>query len=400
MQIPLGSLLRPVEWFLACAIGVLIGILAIWYFWQPAILSPIDPEGRFRFWLEGEPDPSEGKIVYGFLPYWNMNQVLLQPELTHLAYFALDIRGDGSIRTRDKDGNAEPGFRRLGSQRWWEVFESHQGQTELVFTQFESEAISAFLTSPAAHDRFITELDSILLSYPISGINIDIELSGSASPALRSGLTEFMVGLRNHLDSRYQGINLSIDVYAGAASRQQLWEIEKLEPLVDHFVVMAYDFHQRSSANAGPVAPIFGGQEFWDSDIHGNLRAFLEKVPPEKILMGIPFYGYEWQTTSRQAQAHTFPQTGATATYKRIQELLDSSDPNLQVKEHWNATALSPYISYQRDGQIFVIYYDNSRSLSYKLDLVNQLDLAGIAIWALGYEGENRELWEVIGRKL
>ena len=50
--------------------------------------------------------------------------------------------------------------------------------------------------------------------------------------------------------------------------------------------------------------------------------------------------------------------------------------------------------------EIFVLYYENSRSLSYKLDLVNQLDLAGVAIWALGYEGDSRELWETIGRKL
>lgn len=393
------SPLRPFEWLLACTIGIVIGLLAIWFFWRPAILSPISQDSRFLFWLEGETPPSSGKIVYGFLPYWNMNQVALQPELTHLAYFALDVRGDGSIRTRDSDGNAEPGFHRLGSERWWEVFESHQGEVELVITQFETAAISEFLTSPAAHDRFITEIDSVLLSYPISGLNIDIELAGSASPALRTGLTDFMTKLRAHLDSKYQGINLSIDVYAGAASSQQLWEIEKLEPLVDHFIVMAYDFHQRSSANAGPVAPIFGGQEFWDSDIHGNLRAFLEKVPADKILMGIPFYGYEWQTTSRLARAHTFPQTGSTATYGRIQQLLLNDDPDLMVEQHWSEVALSPYLSYQRDGQLYVIYYDNSRSLSYKLDLVNQLDLAGIAIWALGYEGQTRELWEVIGRK-
>jgi spore germination protein YaaH len=48
----------------------------------------------------------------------------------------------------------------------------------------------------------------------------------------------------------------------------------------------------------------------------------------------------------------------------------------------------------------YVVYFENSRSLSYKLDYVNQLNLGGIAIWALGYEGDSRELWDVVNRKL
>jgi spore germination protein YaaH len=162
---------------------------------------------------------------------------------------------------------------------------------------------------------------------------------------------------------------------------------------------MAYDFHRSSSTVAGPVAPLFGGKKEWDSDISEHLQAFLDSVPSEKILLGIPFYGYEWQTTSREAQAHTFPESGSTASFKRVQNLLQEKE-TLKVQEHWNEAALSPYISYEEDGEIYVVYYENSRSISYKLDFVNQLDLAGVAIWALGYEGDSRELWDVINRKI
>ena len=92
-------------------------------------------------------------------------------------------------------------------------------------------------------------------------------------------------------------MTLSIDVYAGASDNKQLWDIPALAPVVDYIVVMAYDFHRRSSPQAGPVAPLFGGSELWDSDINEHLRKFLEYVPREKILLGVPFYGYEWQTT-------------------------------------------------------------------------------------------------------
>jgi len=383
-----------------------------WLHWDVDLVSPITEQSTFRFLTGRETPASSGKVVYGFLPYWNTNSVTIQPEMTTLGYFALDIAADGSIRTRDADGNAEPGYNRLGNDRWFEIFEEHVGDVdtvgvsgapkknvELVFTQFSNDDIAAFVTSKPAQKKFITALDNLLLAYPVSGVNIDIEYSGPVTDPLRNGLTSFMADLHKHLDETYEDVSLSIDMYAGAGTTYTIWDIAALEPHADYFVVMAYDFHRRQSIVAGPVAPLFGGKEYWDSDISVHLQGFLKHIPREKILLGVPFYGYEWKTTSRNAQAHTFPDTGSTATYKRVQEVLSRAD-ELEVQEHWNEAALSPYISYKEDGDIFVIYYENSRSLSYKLDFVNQLDLGGIAIWALGYEGDSRELWEVIGRKL
>ena len=41
-------------------------------------------------------------------------------------------------------------------------------------------------------------------------------------------------------------------------------------------------------------------------------------------------------------------------------------------------------------------FFENQRSLEYKIDLIENLHLGGIAIWALGYEGEYQQLWETI----
>lgn len=403
-------------WIIGMIIGSCLLALGWWLHWEVDLVSPISEQSTFRFLTGKETPASTGKIVYGFLPYWNMSSASIHPEMTHLGYFALDITADGSIRTRDADGNIEPGYNRLGNDQWFEIFEKHMGSSadtnnptkdsmlpekrvELVFTQFSNDDIAAFVTSKTAQKKFITALDNLLLAYPVSGVNIDIEYSGEVNDSLRNGLTSFMADLHSHLKSTYEDISLSIDMYAGAGTSYTIWDIAALGPHTDYVVVMAYDFHRRQSIIAGPVAPLFGGKEYWDSDISANLQGFLKHIPGEKILLGVPFYGYEWKTTTRQAQAHTFPNTGATATYKRVQEVLAKAE-ELEVQEHWNEAALSPYISYKKDGDIFVIYYENSRSLSYKLDFVNQLDLAGIAIWALGYEGDSRELWEVIGRKL
>ncbi|MEX0895876.1 MAG: glycosyl hydrolase family 18 protein [Patescibacteria group bacterium] len=375
--------------------------VSLWVLWEEPIRSPISSLTVFRFLQESRLPTRPNKVVYGFLPYWNMCEVQLQPELTHLSYFSLTIAGDGSIITRENDYQ-EPGYNNLQSERFFELSTEmleNQGGVELVLTQFNNTDIASFLRNPQAHQQLIDSLDGVILAYPITGINIDIEPSGSGSARLRDDLTTFVTTLRTHLDTRYDSVQLSIDVYASASNNQQIWDIPALAQQVDYMVVMAYDFHRRTSTQAGPVAPLFGGNDLWDSDINQHLQEFIKFVPSEKILLGVPFYGYGWQTTSRDAQSHTFPNTGSTASISRVESIRDRSE-ELQVQEHWSEEALSPYISYIEDDEIYVIYYENSRSISYKLDYVNQLDLGGVAIWALGYEGDSRELWDVVARKI
>ncbi len=383
-------------------LGLVISASAIlWFFWDEPLASPINSLTTFRFLQESRLPRTNNKVVYGFLPYWNMDVAKIQKELSHLSYFSLTIGGDGKLITKEQD-YAEPGYNKLRSEEFLELSNQtieQRGSVELTITQFNGDDIYSFLSSEAAQQQLFDDLDGVILAYPFSGINIDIEPAGSGSAQLQDKMTTFVKNLNNHLDSKYDDIQLSIDVYAGAANNTSIWNISAIEPHVDYIIVMAYDFHRRSSMTAGPVAPLFGGKDLWDSDINQHLQAFVEQVPPKKILLGVPFYGYEWQTTSRDAQSSTFPDTGRTASIDRVSKLMKNKE-ELFVEEHWNEDALSPYLSYEEDGETFVIYYENSRSISYKLDYVNQLDLGGIAIWALGYEGDSRELWDVIERKI
>jgi spore germination protein YaaH len=390
------------RWFLWVVgfLGLIISFLfSLWYFQETPVISPLSSLTTFNF--INQLISSNDKIVYGFVPYWTLDDVEVQPELTHLAYFGLTIGADGSIITR-QDGGLEPGYHNLQSDKFLELSQQMNTQNksvEIVLSQFDNDTIVSLLTNKKSTQNLLTSLDSILLAYPVNGINLDIEYAGPITDSLRSKMVDLVAAINQHLEQKYEHIQLSIDMYASAASRRQIWDVENIGPNVDYIVVMAYDFHQRSSSQAGPVAPLFGGDESWDSDINQHLADFVKLVPKEKLLLGVPFYGYEWQTTSREPQAHTFPKTGSTASFKRVKNIMSESEV-LQVEEGWNEQALSPYLSYIEDNEIFVVYYENSRSLSYKLDYVNQLNLGGISIWALGYEDSTRELWDVIDRKL
>lgn len=388
--------------FFAIACLCLISLLT-YYSWDMPLVTPFTDTSWINFsanpplaFFENE-NSNKQRIIYGFLPYWNLNTATIQPELTHLSYFGLNIAEDGTINTKNEEGNLHPGYRHLNSEKILELanqVNKTSNQFEITLVQFDADTIVKLVNDPQAHDNLIKEIDSILLSYPISGINIDIEYGGKITAELRDNFAAMIEKIDQHLDNKYDQVTLSIDMYASASNNKQIWDVPRISKSVDYIVVMAYDFHRRGSSQAGPVAPLFGGKDKWDTDIHHHLREFLRYVPREKLLLGIPFYGYGWQTDSRLPQANSYPESGFTATYSFVQDLLQNEEYNAQTG--WDENALCPYLSYEKEDKTYMIYYEDITSINYKLEYVRQLDLAGIAIWALGYEGEQRDLWEVV----
>lgn len=390
---------------LGIVLTIMVSALAIfWLVQETPLLSPLSETPLFQFLPTYEKGQNQNRIIYGFAPFWYLDKITLQPEITHLAYFSLTIGPEGNFLTRNDQGG-EPGFAKLSSDSLLDLNnqlkkeKSKNRKLDLVAAQLNNADIEDFLASPSAHIKFLNSLDSILLAYPFNGINLDIEYTGNASPELRQQMTKFVKDVREHLNKKYDGIELTIDMYAGAANKNMIWDVAEIAPNVDYIVVMAYDFHRSSSQIAGPIAPLFDADASWKESINKYLKAFTENAPQEKILLGIPFYGYEWRTTEKKPGALTYPGSGAIASYKRVLEILEDREI-LGVEEHWDETALSPFITYTKDGKNYTITYENARSLSYKLEYVNQLDLGGIAIWSLGYEGDNRDLWDVINKKI
>lgn len=339
------------------------------------------------------------KIVYGFLPYWNIKTANMNKALTHVGYFSLTLNKDGSIQTKDGK-SVEQGYRVYQSDSFENVLTNTQAQgqkMELVITMMDTEDISSFLSSKTAKENAVETISLLVKSQPISGINLDIEYAGTVTDALRDSYTEFVKDVRNSIKASDKHTQLSIDVFADSGEKYRIWDIKELGQYVDYIVVMAYDFHRSSSPVSGPVAPLFGSEKKrWDTDVMRCLKFFFEVVPQEKILLGIPFYGYEWRTVSQIPGSQTYPKSGGIATYKRISQLVSSQ----KLREQWDFDALSPFITYIENGKIQTIYYENAQSLSYKIELVNQAKLGGIAIWALGYEGNTEELWNVIFTKM
>lgn len=353
-------------------------------------------------------------MVLGFLPYWNLkyaNELNIK-SLTHLAYFGIELNEFGEIEKFSQPGELEPGWNKFNSDSLDLIFRqlrlTHK-KPVLVIKAFNKENIRSLLNTPTYRHQAVSSIIQLLQEKQTNSVNIDFETSSISDSQTRNNFTLFIKELRQ------QNINtipleISIDIFANAAKQTFIWDLSALEPHTDHFIVMAYDFYRPSSTQAGPVSPLRGkcpstnfleppSETCLEEDITSSIADITQIIPPHKVILGIPFYGYQWQTASDNFLANTYPQTGSTATYRYIQELFDSEDVS-SLSASWSALSQTPYLNFYQQENLYQLHYDNSYSLSLKIDLVNQAGLGGIAIWALGYEIPYSDLWQIISQQL
>lgn len=374
--------------------GVLFFIGLSLLIWQLLPTEPLIEPSTTTHQIAQPTLPDQTIEVMAFLPYWFVSKTESIPApITSLAYFGLAVSPEGMLSLPAQ--KKEPWWRTLESAHYHQLNQTLQ-QTNLahpvVITNFDTEEITQLLRAPAAQQQFFTELDKIMKLYSFTGVIIDFEPASAVDAQLQQDFTTFIAQLKQHLGQQQ---TLDIAVYGNAIAGTNLWNIGQLSDHTDRFIIMMYDFHRKSSNQAGALAPLT------QKDTQGTavsitplLKNYLAATQREKILLGIPFYGYEWQTVAATPNANTYPRSSRTVWQKDIITLLN--DDTLNATPFWDDASLSTFLLYNQKQKSYVISFESWLSLDYKMFLVKQLQLGGIAIWSLGYERENDPLWQEI----
>ncbi|MGH9667373.1 MAG: glycosyl hydrolase family 18 protein, partial [Bryobacteraceae bacterium] len=311
--------------------------------------------------------------VFGYHPSWagasfqNYDYALL----THVAYFSAE---------------ADPSTGKIANAHDWKttglVAAAEAGGVKPILTAtcMGPAQNTALLSDPARRATFIGELADLAAAHGAAGVNIDFEQMPKAQ---RGVFAAFMASLAAGVRARIPGAEISAAL--PAVDWQKAYDGVALAGACDYLLVMGYDFHWRNSQSAGPVAPL---QTLLS--VQGSVQKWMQTgVPAAKLLLGVPYYGYDWPVRDNQEGSST---TGAGKAIL----FRDAKPAVLQHGRNWDAASSSPWYTYSTPNWWRQTWYEDEESLSAKYNFVKTAGLGGVGLWALSYDGTNRDLWDAL----
>jgi spore germination protein YaaH len=346
--------------------------------------------------------------VFGFLPYWEVSDsstTLDWSVLSTVAYFSVGTDAAGNLLKQDPDGSATTGWGGWTSSKMTSVINAaHAHGTRVVltiscfaWTTGQQTTQATLLDSPAARTNLARQVAAAVRDRGADGVNLDFEpiVSGRADE-----FTAFVRSVRAELDAIAPGYQLTFDT-TGYIGNYPL-EDATAPGAADAIFIMGYDYRGSSSSSAGSISPLTGPVY----DLTDTLIAYTTRVSPSKLILGVPYYGRAWSTSSDAPHAANISGsqygTSVTAVYTTAADLA------AQYGRRYDGIEQAPWTAYQRTTCTTTygcatawreLYYDDAASLRLRYDLVNQAGLRGAGIWALGYDGTRPELYAALADK-
>ena len=246
---------------------------------------------------------------------------------------------------------------------------------------FDRSIAHALLHNVQAQRRAITSLAQHAERDRYVGWQLDFE---DIDPTDKLAYTRFVarVAARMHHDHRLLSVALVprfSDVYPDSSAPGfhtgewgAAFDFRGLGRVADFLVLMAYDQHTPLT----PPGPVAGYD--W---VKAALDYAARRVPTAKLVLGLPFYGREWVETASGTTAHSL-------AYKDLKHYLE--DPGSEM--HWDEVSRTTWFQLHEGDTLRTAWFDDARSLSEKLKLIQLDHLRGYAAWRLGVE--DPEFWE------
>lgn len=320
------------------------------------------------------------KYVFGWHPFWS-NGLQVNYDwnlLSDMSYFSYEV--DASTG----DPVTTHGF--STAQAVTDAL-NNGVRVNLCVTLFSNHA--TFLSNATSRQTLITNLINLVQNRGAHGVNIDFE---SMSSSVSADYTSFMIDLCTQMHNQIPGSQVSIAMHA--VDWSGFYDISALEPYVDLFCIMGYDYYWTGSANAGPNDPLYHFQNTYNYTLSKSTTYYIEKgVPPSKLILGLPYYGREWEVTSHNLPAATV--SNGTAVFYNTVKNNNSGDYDLANK-NYEQESRSVYYNFFDAGNPVQCFISEEEELGERMEFINQRGLAGMGVWALGYDDGYTELWTEI----
>lgn len=229
---------------------------------------------------------------------------------------------------------------------------------------------------PLIRQRFVKKVFDFVLAHQYDGVDLDWEFPTTSQE--RENMVLLVKELREEFDKlmRPGAIFITMAVSAGDWSGQW-FDYKKLSPYVDFFGCMTYDFHGPWTNHAGHNSPLYASGGDTDGSVSSGV-AYLKTrgIPSNKIVLGVPFYGREFNASRLYG-----PSSGGDVTYNYAEIAVFGQQG---WNYNWDNMAKVPYLTNLAGNRL--ITYDDTLSVRLKAEYAVAQKLRGVMIWALGQD--------------
>ena len=233
---------------------------------------------------------------------------------------------------------------------------------------FNDQVAAAVFNNPAALDNLIASILQNIRTKGLAGIDFDFEYLPAE---YADDYVNLVQRTRDVLAPEGYTTTVALAPKVSANQPGVLYEghdYRGMGQAADYCLIMTYEWGY-TYGEPQPVSPIV------------NVRRVLEyavtEIPPEKILMGLNNYGYDWTLPFVQGESRAEKLTNYQA---------EARAEYYGVPIQWNEVAMAPFFEYTDPaGQQHIVWFENEESWKARLTLVRELGLAGVGIWNIMY---------------
>lgn len=329
---------------------------------------------RNNYGLEGQPEVQPGRrlviryreerlgtastngYAYPFIQLQALGATL--PYMSYLTPFTYGIDEEGGLLPLD-DGALLAEARRLGTAPLMHL------STLTESGQFSSDRAAALLESPERQAALIEQVLATIGEQGYRGLDVDFEYLPAA---LRESYGAFITALRKRLSPMGLPVLVALAPKTRADQPGLLYEAHDyalLGAAADYVLLMTYEW----GYTYGPpmaVAPL--------PNVRRVLDYAVTAIPREKIYLGIPNYGYDWPLPFVQGETRARSLSNQEAVALAV-----ANGAEIQYDE----TAQSPWFTYTAGGVEHRVWFEDARSMSEKLRLIQEYGLWGAGYWNL-----------------
>ena len=230
---------------------------------------------------------------------------------------------------------------------------------------WNSEILARAVATKESRQKLIDALSKVVEDNKFAGLTVDLEEVPKASQA---NLFEFMKSLYVAFHARGWMVAQAVPF------DNPEWNYKAYEGFSDYLMLMAYDEHW-STGQPGAVA----SQNWFD----GILAKRMKELDPQKTIVCIGNYGYDWSNKEKEAKEISFQEAVLAAR--------DS-----EAKINFDAAAKNPNFTYdEEDGSHHTIWFLDATTAFNEVKSSQKYQPFGYALWRLG--SEDPSLWDVFG---